>query len=180
MPLHLEPTDRRHIPAFQRLAAHPEVAATTQIPHPYPPDGAKRFVEDVARPGRAAGTRYAFAMVDGDELVGHVSLKHVDRERGQGEVGYWVGRPYWGRGYASAAVREVVRIAFAELELTRLYAHVLVHNPASARVLEKAGFVAVELGPDEVPCGCAEKGETLGFELRRAAWASNERAPSGS
>ncbi len=167
MPLHLEPTDRRHAPAFQRLAAHPEVAATTQIPHPYPPDGAERFVEDVARPGRAAGTLFAFVIADGAEVVGHISLKHVDRERGQAEVGYWVGRPYWGRGYASVAVCEAVRIAFEEMGLRRLYAHVLAHNPASARVLEKAGFEPVELGPGEAPCGCAEEGETLGFELSR-------------
>ena len=71
------------------------------------------------------------------------------------------------RGYASEAVRLVTAFAFEELGLRRLYAHVLAHNPASARVLEKAGFASVELPPEAIPDQCAVKGETLGFELVR-------------
>lgn len=161
----LAPTDRAHAPAIQRLASHPDLAATTLLVHPYPEDGAIRFIEDLVLPERAAGRLYAFVMLDAGEVVGHISLKDVDRERGEAEVGYWVGRPYWGRGYASAAVREIVTFAFEELGLRRLYAHVLAHNPASGRVLEKAGFVPVELPPDAIPDACATKGETLGYEL---------------
>ena len=165
MALTLAPTAPAHTPAIQRLAAHPDVAATTLLPHPYPEDGAARFVEDTVLPGRAAGTLYAFVMLDAGEVVGHISLKNVDRERSEAEVGYWVGRPYWGRGYASRAVREVATFAFEDLGLRRLYAHVLAQNPASGRVLEKAGFVPVELPPEAIPNACATKGETLGYEF---------------
>lgn len=165
MSLTIAPTGLEHAPAIQRLIAHPEVAATTRIPHPYPDDGAVRFIEDIAGPKRAAGTQYAFVMLDDGGLVGHISLKNVDRERGEAEVGYWVGRPYWGRGYASEAVRLVVAFAFEELGLRRLYAHVLAHNPASARVLEKIGFAPVDLPPEAIPDQYRAKGETLGFEL---------------
>jgi RimJ/RimL family protein N-acetyltransferase len=161
----LAPTDRAHAPAIQRLASHPDIAATTLLPHPYPEDGAIRFVEDLVLPERAAGRLYAFVMLDAGEVVGHVSLKNVDRERGEAEVGYWVGRPYWGRGYASRAVRDIAAFAFEDLGLRRLYAHVLAYNPASGRVLEKAGFVPVELPPEAIPDACATKGETLGYEL---------------
>lgn len=168
-PVAIVPTAREHAPAIQHLASHPDVAATTLIPHPYPEDGAVRFIEDVVLPGRVAGTEYAFVIVADDEVVGHITVKGVDRERGEAEIGYWIGRPFWGRGYASEAVRLVVAFAFEDLGLRRLYAHVLAHNPASGRVLEKAGFAPVELPPEVIPQACAAKGDTRGFELQRAA-----------
>jgi ribosomal-protein-alanine N-acetyltransferase len=161
----LVPTAREHAPAIQRLADYPEIATMTPIPHPYPPDGAVRFIERHVLPGRADGTFFGFVMVDEGEVVGHIGLKQVDRERGEAEVGYWVGKSYWGRGYASAAVRLIATIAFEDLGLRRLYAHVLAQNPASGRVLEKAGFVPVELQAEAMPNACATKGETLGYEL---------------
>ena len=168
-PITLVPTALEHAPAIQRLASHPDVAATTLIPHPYPEEGAVRFIEDVVLPDRAAGKEHAFVIVVDGEVVGHISIKNVDTERGEAETGYWIGRPYWGRGYASEAVRMIVAFAFEEVGLQRLYAHVLAHNPASRRVLEKAGFVPVELPPDAIPQACEGKGETLGFELCRGA-----------
>lgn len=165
MDFSLVPTDRVHAPAIQRLADYPEIATMTPIPHPYPAGGAVRFIERHVLPGRADGTFFGFVMVEDGQVVGHIGLKHVDHERAEAEVGYWVGKPYWGRGYASEAVRLVATFAFEELGLRRLYAHVLAHNPASGRVLEKAGFAPVELPPEAIPCGCASKGETLGYEL---------------
>ena len=166
----LVPTDREHIAAIQRLAGHPGIAAMTPIPYPYPEGAARRFVENVVLPARAAGTAYGFAIMAEGEMVGHIGLKHVDRAQGEAELGYWIGRPFWSRGYASAAGREALAFAFGALGLTRIYAHVLAHNPASARVLEKLGFAAVELPPEAIPCACASKGETLGYALHRDAW----------
>ncbi len=166
----LEPTGLEHAPAIQRLAAHPDVAATTLVPHPYPTDGAVRFVEDIVRPGRAAGTQYAFVVKDAEEVVGHITVQNVDRARGEAEVGYWIGRPFWGGGYATAALRLVLGFAFEGLGLRSVYAHVLAHNPGSARVLEKACFRRVDLPPEVVPCGCAERGETWSYRLERTAW----------
>jgi RimJ/RimL family protein N-acetyltransferase len=59
----------------------------------------------------------------------------------QAEIGYWIGVPYWGRGYCSQALRVVARHAFEKLRLQRLYARCFVRNPASSRVLQKLGFV---------------------------------------
>ena len=143
----LEPYRARHAAAFQRLAEDAQIAKTTLVPHPYPADGAARFADEAAR-ARDRDEAYAFAVVADDgrggvETVGSCGLKHVDRGERQAEVGYWIGVPYWGRGYASAAVREVVRVAFDELGFDRLVAEVLEANPASARVLGKAGFEVV-------------------------------------
>ncbi len=57
------------------------------------------------------------------------------------EIGYWLGEPYWGRGIATAAVSAFTSHAFATLGLRRVFARVLEWNPASARVLEKCGYV---------------------------------------
>ena len=67
-------------------------------------------------------------------FVGEDVLRH------NGEIGYWLGHRWWGRGVATAAVRLIVAYAFGQLGLRRVYAEVFGNNPASVRVLEKAGF----------------------------------------
>ncbi|MDP6071748.1 MAG: GNAT family protein [SAR202 cluster bacterium] len=62
------------------------------------------------------------------------------RTKVSAEVGYWLGEPFWGKGIATMAISAIVDYAFAHFDLVRLYASVFEWNPASARVLEKAGF----------------------------------------
>ncbi|WP_179228637.1 GNAT family N-acetyltransferase [Leptolyngbya ohadii] len=56
------------------------------------------------------------------------------------ELGYWIGKPYWGNGYASEAAQEVMNFGLQALRLHRIYATCLGCNPASARVLQKLGM----------------------------------------
>ena len=72
-------------------------------------------------------------VVDGTAVAGNVVSWPQD---GQQMVGYWVGREYWGRGVATAALARLVE----ELPIRPLYAHVATHNAGSIRVLEKCGF----------------------------------------
>lgn len=76
----------------------------------------------------------------GDEPVGYVSLGPIDRERTKANLGYWIAPEAQGDGYATEAVELVVDYAFDELRLHKVYAKVFDFNPASMRVLEKAGF----------------------------------------
>jgi RimJ/RimL family protein N-acetyltransferase len=69
-----------------------------------------------------------------------VGLREIDAEHSQAEMGFWIGVQSWGKGYATEAARRVVRYAFEELKLNRVYAHHMVRNPASGRVLEKVGL----------------------------------------
>lgn len=133
----IEPFARRHAPAVQRLASDPRIAATTLLPEPYPEDGAERFAVEAATLWES-GTEYHFAVLVGDELVGACGFKEV--HEGQAELGYWIGVPYWGLGYATEAARLVAAFGFETLGLARLTAHTLARNPASSRVLEKVGF----------------------------------------
>ncbi|MEP3481926.1 MAG: GNAT family acetyltransferase [Fuerstiella sp.] len=74
-----------------------------------------------------------------DELIGEVgALDFVENE--QGEIGYWLAKPYWGRGIMPCAVRCFCQFAFERFQLHRIYGKVFATNPRSARVLTKAGF----------------------------------------
>jgi len=82
-----------------------------------------------------------FAIASRNELIGGIGFHpQADVHRLSAEVGYWLGEPFWGRGIATAALRALTEWVFATTALVRLYAHVFEWNPASARVLEKAGY----------------------------------------
>jgi RimJ/RimL family protein N-acetyltransferase len=137
-PITLEPIAPHHAEDVQRLAAHPEVVATTNLPDPYPDDGAAQWIEYV-RPRHAAGEEFAFAIRNEDDaLVGVTGL--VDVTDTEAELGFWIGKPYWNRGYATAAARQTVRFAFEELAVEHVFARPLARNAPSRRVLEKLGF----------------------------------------
>lgn len=79
--------------------------------------------------------------VDG-AAVGGIGLRPgEDVERRSGEIGYWIGEPYWGRGIATDAVGALTRWGIETLDLVRVEARVFAPNAASARVLEKNGYV---------------------------------------
>jgi RimJ/RimL family protein N-acetyltransferase len=74
-------------------------------------------------------------------LVGTVGITLQDGWRDHlGEIGYWVGRQYWGRGIASAALQQMTEYGFADLQLKKLYAGVLAPNTQSMRILVKCGY----------------------------------------
>jgi RimJ/RimL family protein N-acetyltransferase len=138
-----------HAAAIQRLASDPAIAAATRMPHPYPENGARDFIERQAAE-RARGSAYGFAIVDLGEVVGVCGLEGIAKG-GEGELGYWVGRPFWGRGYATLAVRMVLEFAFQNLRLQQVNASVLETNATSRRVLEKNGFELLRLGRHDDP-----------------------------
>lgn len=107
------------------------------FPFPYTLSDALEWVERA----RIVEPESHFAIANSTELIGAVGLERQrDIFRLSAEIGYWIGEPFWGRGIATAAVKAVCGHAFKELNLVRLYAYVFEWNPASARVLEKAGF----------------------------------------
>ncbi len=128
--------------AVARLAGSREIADTTiSIPHPCSEEQAREWI--AARTTQfGTGKKIVFVVATKQDvqLIGTVGLGEIDAEHCQAEMGFWVGVPFWGRGYATEAARRVVRYAFEELNLNRVYAHHMVRNPASGRVLEKIGM----------------------------------------
>lgn len=147
MNVRIEPIGDEHETRVQELASDPAVAATSNLPSPYPADGARTWIAHVQET-RQEGRLYAFAVIDSTEgLVGVSSLMAVDRLKGRGSLGYWMGRPYWGRGYATTGSRLVVSFGFDELGLRAIDATCLIDNAASARVIRKLGFEPHGPGP---------------------------------
>ena len=107
------------------------------IPHPYTLKDARSFIAN------AAGKPLFVITRDDGRLIGGGGIGL--RPRGY-EIGYWIGVPYWGNGYATEAARALVDHAFRDLDLTELLAGARVTNPASRRVLEKCGFAVDQRG----------------------------------
>lgn len=137
-------------PRVQRFVSQPEIALTTRlIPHPYPEGGALEWIT-MHSPPFARSNEVAFAVRlretggsnGGTVLVGCIGLKIADAKR-SAELGYWIGTPYWGRGYATEAASAAVAWGFESLGLETIRADCLASNVASARVLEKLGMQRV-------------------------------------
>jgi RimJ/RimL family protein N-acetyltransferase len=110
-----------------------------RFPHPYTREDAEDWV---GMNHLLIGPPVNFALEVGGTAVGGIGIDLLDDvfERTAG-VGYWVAQPFWGRGIATAALEFITHYAFSSLPVDRLQAGVFEWNPASARVLEKAGFV---------------------------------------
>jgi RimJ/RimL family protein N-acetyltransferase len=129
------------VPALVRLAGAREIAVTTlNIPHPYTEYDGHSYLSKTSedcRTGRCVS--FAISILPGRELCGGVGLNIVDSHR-HAELGYWIGVPFWRRGFATEAARATVAFGFETLRLHRIYAHHFAGNAASKRVLEKIGM----------------------------------------
>lgn len=128
--------------AIERLASDADVAEmTSRIPHPYPTGSAGSFIYE-ARVGNAQGVHLIFALAPlarPAEAIGAISLRQED---GVATLGYWLGKPFWGRGLMSEAVEAITAAAFHLAAIDAVAAHARADNAASRRVLEKGGFLA--------------------------------------
>jgi RimJ/RimL family protein N-acetyltransferase len=107
---------------------------TARIPHPYKLADAENFIS-----GTNKGLADAVFLITlrGDTVIGACGVTALDD---QAELGYWLGVPYWGKGYATEALHALIDYAFTDLGHEALNAGARVTNPASRRVLEKCGF----------------------------------------
>ncbi len=167
--LRLRPPAAGDVPALVALAGEWEVARFTAfIPHPYTESDAREFIA-AAAVKRATRQEAIFVLerrAEGD-VIGAVGIA-VDGAAG--EIGYWVGKPHWGQGYAAEAVKGLLGLAFDGLGLDSVHAAVMAENAASARVLEKAGFA--RMGERTGSCcqgRCAGRA-TVAFETTAEAW----------
>jgi [ribosomal protein S5]-alanine N-acetyltransferase len=138
----LRPYTLEDAPTVATLAGKREIADTTiSIPHPYSEQQARDWITRHIE-GRSHGKGVIFAVVTKTDmqLVGSVGLRDIDQEHGQAEVEMWIGVDWWGQGYATEAAKALLQFGFETLRLNRIYAHHMLRNPASGRVLEKIGM----------------------------------------
>ena len=125
--------------AIQQLANNPLIAQNLKdvFPHPYALANAEEFIA-LAKQGVLG---YVFGIFVADTFIGVCRVvPQGDIYRNNAEIGYWIGEPYWGKGYATQTVQLLTNFAFNELQVLRVFAGVFSPNKASMRVLEKAGY----------------------------------------
>jgi ribosomal-protein-alanine N-acetyltransferase len=122
-------------------ANDPDIAGKlSSMPYPYTLEVAEKFIDYVQR-SYEAGEAIEFAIVgkESGDLMGMMAMDLNSRDN-HATIGYWLGKACWGRGYATEALREIMRFGFEILKLHRMAGHHFHNNPASGRVLLKAGM----------------------------------------
>jgi RimJ/RimL family protein N-acetyltransferase len=145
----LRPFRRTDAPEFAHLAGDWAVASmTSDIPYPFAAAQAVGWLRPVRGEVR-------FAVEREGRLIGGAGFYR--RPSGVAELGFWLGRPWWGRGYATEAARAVVHHGFGNRRLPGFSSARFADNAASARVLSKLGFEAVGRGS----IACAARGHDV-------------------
>lgn len=128
-------------PVVQQLANDKEVATNTQnMPHPYEEYMARRWIschQEMFDENELLNL--AVVLRKTNEVIGAIGFD-IDEKNDAAELGYWLGRPYWGMGYATEAARRLVHYGFTEMKYHRIYGCHLKINPASGNVLKKIGM----------------------------------------
>ncbi|MCA1029483.1 GNAT family N-acetyltransferase [Bacillus timonensis] len=128
-------------PIIEELASDYEIAKTTlSIPHPYPKGGALTWLQQVEEQNKLGkAVMYGIINKETNLLIGVMGL-NLRKVFDRAELNYWIGKPHWGKGYASEAAQKLVSYCFEELHLNKVYAAAFTTNPGSWRVMEKIGM----------------------------------------
>ena len=109
------------------------------IPYPYTIKDAEEYIQNMLSSDN--NQTFAFAISVDDQVIGSIGVFRQDNIHYRtAEMGYYIAEAYWGKGYASSAVKQVCQYVFHHTDIIRIFAEPFVYNMASCRVLEKAGF----------------------------------------
>ncbi|MGV2815236.1 GNAT family N-acetyltransferase [Phyllobacterium sp.] len=142
------------VDAIARLADNPRVAEMlSRMPHPYTQDHAVDFVRR-ANAGEIGKCVYAITLAQSGTFIGccginyrrSKDLRMSEPRRDELEIGYWLGEPYWGKGYATETAHALVDLVFRATQVEKLHASCRVSNIGSRRVLYKSGFQYANTG----------------------------------
>ena len=131
--------ETKDIESLVRYANNPEIARfmTDQFPHPYTEEKGLAFITFAT----VDSPLHIFAIEVNGEMVGGIGIHpQSDIYSKNAELGYWLAEPFWGKGIVTEAVKQMVSYGFSSFDITRIFARPFGNNPASQRVLEKAGF----------------------------------------
>jgi RimJ/RimL family protein N-acetyltransferase len=136
----LRPVERSDKVIFTQLANNINIwnNVRDEFPHPYTEKDAESFINLCKTTKNAV----KFAIDWNGQFVGMIGLSFPQalNYSKSAELGYWIGEPFWGKGIGTKALSEIVKFAFEELNLKRVFANVLDYNKASMKMLKKCGF----------------------------------------
>lgn len=123
------------------------------LPYPYTEQDAEDYIRAMLSADK--NSTFAFAITLNDKVIGSIGVFRQDNIHSMtAEMGYYIGEPYWGNGYMTSAIKQVCKYVFNNSDIIRIYAEPFIHNIASCRALEKAGFQCEGiLRSNAVKCG---------------------------
>ena len=148
----LRPWEERDAEDLYRYASHPDVGPIAGWSVHTSVENSREIIREVLS---APGT-YAVVLKENGHPVGSIGLmigetSNIGLPKTEGEIGYWIGVPYWGRGLIPEAVREILRHGFEDLNLSKIWCGYFDGNQKSKRVQEKCGFHYHHTS-ENVPC----------------------------
>lgn len=130
------------------------------IPYPYTEKDAEDYIRSVLSADKTKA--FSFAITLEDKVIGSIGIFRGNNIHYRtAEMGYYVGEAYWGKGYATSAVRQACRYVFEHTDIIRIFAEPFAHNLGSCRVLEKAGFQY----EGTLRCNAEKNGEILDMKM---------------
>jgi len=151
------------------LVSDPEIARFVRFEAHRTPADTRAFLEFVAEHyGRGEPFAWAIVLHEDGRLIGSCGFVSQSPERKAAEIGYWLGRPHWGKGYAVEAARELVRYGFEQMGLERVEAKCFLENIAGQRVIEKLGMKLE--GTDRSERIKGKHPELRIYRIKRAEW----------
>lgn len=156
----LRPWREADAEALYKYAKSPEVGPAAGWPPHTSVENSREIIRDVL----SAPETYAMVLKDTREVVGSIGLmlgekSHLQLPEDEGEIGYWIGVPFWGQGLMPEAVRELMRYGFKELKLHTIWCGYYEGNQKSRRVQEKCGF-RYHHTIEDVPCELLDETRT--------------------
>lgn len=162
----LRPPHKDDAPELIELANNRNIAdMLAHMPHPYGACDAQAFIEGSHR-NMAGGVTYAVTLAETGAFIGSAALHATVRGL---ELGYWIGEPYWGHGYATESAHALVDLAFRVGSVERLHVACRTDNAASRRVIHKCGFQYI--GRDMVESRAVGRVAVERYSLSGSIWA---------
>lgn len=163
----MRPPHREDIEDLAMIGNDRDIAEmTSRMPHPYTKDDALSFIE-AFETGHYEGCIYAITQTESGQLIGMGAVEKRERFGGL-EIGYWLGKPYWGQGFATEAASALVDLAFRVTDTDKVFAACRTNNTASRKVLQKQGFQFI--GLDEMHSLAAGTVAIERHRLTREIW----------
>ena len=137
----LRPWEESDAESLYKYAKDPQVGPIAG----WPPHTSVEDSRDIIKSVLAVNETYAICKRQDNRAIGSSGLMRVEQSNldipeDEGEIGYWIGVPFWGQGYAPEAARELIRHGFEDLKLNRIWCGYFEGNDKSKRVQEKCGF----------------------------------------
>lgn len=117
------------------------ICRAVPLPMPYTLKSAEEFIRLTQKNWRNKNeAQFGIEDKETGKIIGMIGLMNLDFEVKKAEVGFWIGKEYWGKGTAMEALKLILKYAFSNLKLNRIYAKVFSQNISSQKLLEKCNF----------------------------------------